>query len=186
MTRSDSLQEETVDEMYYYECPSIKYSRTSSFSSEDEDFDNAIRSCKENKSNLNAKDEPYATAPTNTDSLGLGVSSPDIRRRNSISSMVSHNNTDVFGLTCRSLPDNNNAYKESSLISNELKVINKVGYQNLKVQKNLDFVSSQRRRRNSSMGADVNNTSQGALKSSRIQSTISTGSRASMSFSRHF
>lgn len=185
MTRSDTLQEETIDEMYYYECPSIKYSRTSCFSSEDEDFDNAIRSCKENESNLNNK-EPYAPAPTNADPLGLGVSSPDIRRRNSISSMVSHNNTDVFGLTCRSLPDNNNAYKESSLNGNELKVINKVGYQNLKVQKNLDFVSSQRRRRNSSMGTDVNNTSQSTLKSSRIQSTISTGSRASMNFSRHF
>ena len=55
MTRSDTLQEETIEEMYYYECPSIKYSRTSCFSSEDEDFDNAIRSCKENESNLNNK-----------------------------------------------------------------------------------------------------------------------------------
>ena len=108
--------------------------------------------------------ENYASVPNTTDTLVVGSSSPDVRR-NSICSLTSYK-TDSFNLTCRSLPDNNNGYRNSLMGNNETKVLNKIG-SNYKIQKNQDSVSTGRGR-TSSMGTYLNSPSQSALKNKRI------------------
>lgn len=181
MTKSESNREK-VDTIYDYECPSIKSRGMSYSSSDDEDFSSAMNYCSGKETdNIKFKDH-YASAPSNTDTLGVGSSTPDVRR-NSICSITAYK-TDRFDLTCTSLPDNNNGYRNSLMGTNEIKVLNKVG-SNYKIQKNEDSASISRGR-TSSIGTYLNSSSQSALKSKRIHSTISTGSRASMHFSRHF
>ena len=180
MTKAES-QKEYIETNYEYECPSIRDRGGSYSSSDDEDFSSAMNYCSKKNEETRFK-EYYATAPNNADKLGVGASSPDIRR-NSIGSITPFQ-TDSFSLTCRSLPDNNR-YRNNSLFSNELKVLNKVG-SNYKVQKNVDSASSKNIRRMNSSNGTYGTPYQNSLKSERIHSTISTGSRASMHFSRHF
>ena len=180
MTKAE-LHKDYIDASYEYECPSIRDRGISYSSSDDEDFSSAMNYCSEKNEDTRFK-EYYATAPNNADKLGVGTSSPDIRR-NSIGFITPSFQTDSFDLTCRSLPDNNR-YRNHSLFSNDLKVLNKVG-PNYKIQKNVDSASSNKRRLISSNGT-YNTPYQSSLKGERIHSTISTGSRASMHFSRHF
>ena len=180
MTKAEENRE-NMDTQYEYDCPSIKCGRMSCSSSDDEDFNTAMNYCSAKEPIVKFK-EHSASAPRHTDILGVGVSSPDIRR-NSIASITSYK-TDSFNSTCRSLPDENNGCRNSVHGYNDLKVFNHRVGSNFKIQKNEE--SSPNRRRNSSIGTDAYILSQSALRNSRIQSTMSTGSRASVHFSRHF
>ena len=174
MTKTE-LVKETGYTIHDYDCPSLKCNRVSYSSSDDEDFNSAINYCREKDTSIKCM-ENYASAPNNTDKLGLGASTPDVRR-NSIGS-IDFYKTENFDLTYRSLPDNGS----SLIFSNEMKAINKVG-PNCKIQKNDNTLPHQRR--TSSIGLDVI-PSQSAFKNKRIHSTMSTCSRTSMHFSRHF
>ena len=180
MTKSDSYKD-FVDFNYEYECPSIRDRGISYSSSDEEDFNSAMNYCSEKHDGTRFK-EYNATAPNNADKFVVGASSPDIRR-NSIGSITPFQ-TDTFSLTCRSLPDNNR-HRNNSLFSNELKVLNKVG-SSYKIQKNVESASSNNSRRMTSSLGTYNTPYQSSLKGERIHSTLSTGSRASMHFSRHF
>ena len=161
----------------YDDCPSLYINSFAYSSSDDEDFNSAINHCSENDTKIGNIGN-YASAPTNIDNFGIGVSTPDVRR-SSINSIGSYK-TENFDLTCRSLPENE--ARTALLLNNETKAINKVGT-NIKIQKNDNILLH--RGRISSIPNDVSHY-QSAFKNKRLHSTMSTCSRSSMHFSRHF